>query len=144
MITRYFSLYKRLMVAGLFIPFFFCASAIEKRPGTIIQPNPDLFMQIGERDSITLCWDPPAQDADSAVSYELSYHTEKNSTFIPFKTVPASINPSVIVKRKDIPVTDSIFYFCVRSVTKTGNKSNCHNCSDPDAIPEGGWFLFWK
>jgi hypothetical protein len=121
-----------------------CTQAVEKRTLQTINPDPTLYLEIEERDSVTLAWDAPLANADSVTSYELSYHTEKNLTSLPLKTITASPKPLAVIQRDELPATDSVFYFHVRSVLKSGLKSDYHNSSDTDAIPGGGWFLLWK
>lgn len=142
--TKFVFRFIKVFATATYILVLFCTQAIQKRTLETIQPGATLYMEIKESDSLTICWDSPATDADLVNYYELSYRTERNNTFVLLKNIPASVSPSVIVHRNEVDSTDSVFYFRVRSVTKSGLNSDFHFSSDSDAVPEGGWFLLWK
>lgn len=98
-----------------------------------------------QNDSVTICWDPPSVESNETIDYyDLFYFTEPGSKPKLLKSVVASDSSSVIIYRRELPLTDSIFYFCVQSITKSGLKSDIHFSSDPEAVPDGGWILLWK
>ena len=142
--TRFvFRCIKVLATAALML-ISLCAQAIEKRSIQTLSYPATLYMETEASDSLTLYWGAPVAHADSVNSYELFYCTQTNSTYNLLKSIPASVNPSVVVHRNEVSSTDSIFYFQVRSVMKSGLKSDFNTSADSDAIPAGGWFLFWK
>jgi hypothetical protein len=134
---------KVLATAALML-ISLCAQALEKRTLETIQPGATLHMEIEQSDSATLCWDPPAMYADSVDSYELFYRPQHDSGLTSLKSIPASPNPSVTLHRNEVDPTDSVFYFSVRSVAKSGLKSDFNASADSDAVPTGGWFMLWK
>jgi hypothetical protein len=129
---------------AMFLLILACTQAIEKRTLETIQPGATLHMEIEQSDSATLCWDPPAMYADSVDSYELFYRPQHDSGLTSIKSIPASPNPSVTLHRNEVDSTDSVFYFSVRSVAKSGLKSDFNASADSDAVPTGGWFMLWK
>jgi hypothetical protein len=131
-----------IVVSAAFLSL--CTQAIEKRTLETIQPVATLHMEIEQNDSVTLCWDPPAMYADSVDSFELFYRPQHDSGLTSLKSIPASPNPSVTLHRNEVDPTDSVFYFSVRSVAKSGLKSDFNASADSDAVPAGGWFMLWK
>ena len=140
----FFIRYIKLLATATLMLVSLCTQAIEKRTLETIQPGATLHMEIEQSDSATLCWDPPAIYADSVDSYELFYRPQHDSGLTPLKSIPASPNPSVTLHRNEVNSTDSVFYFSVRSVAKSGLKSDFNASADSDAVPTGGWFMLWK
>lgn len=99
-------------------------------------------------DSVVICWNPPAENADSVDYYELGYRTSTPSTWTVIKgNIPVVGSPSTTVFRSDVDPTDSTFHFAVRSVAKNGIKSAFHSSFDPTAggvgDDMGAWHLYW-
>jgi hypothetical protein len=136
--------YIKLLATATLMLVSLCTQAIEKRTLETIQPGTTLHMEIEQSDSVTLCWDPPVIYADSVDSFELFYHPQHGSGLTSLKSIPASPNPSVTLHRNEVDLTDSVFYFSVRSVAKSGLKSDFNASADSDAVPTGGWFMLWK
>lgn len=141
---RFLFRFIKMLAPATYILVLFCTQAIEKRTLETIQSGATLYMEIEQSDSATLCWDPPAMYADSVDSYELFYRPQHDSGLTSLKSIPASPNPSVTLHRNEVNSTDSVFYFSVRSVAKSGLKSDFNASADSDAVPTGGWFMLWK
>lgn len=121
-----------------------CTAEVEKETPKPLPPLSPLHQENENSDSIILSWNLPAQKPDSVASYEVWYHTEKNFNPVFLKNVTASSKPYVVIHRNEVASTDSVFYFLVRSVLKSGDKSEYHISSDSSAIPSGGWLVRWK
>lgn len=135
---------KLSLSAGVLI-FSLCGQATEKRTIKMIKLSGMRYMEIVEADSISVCWDPPAISSDTVAYYELFFRSQKDSGWTLAKgNIPASQTPNQFVRHSDLSPTDSIFYFGVRSVAKSGMKSDFHFSTDSSAGPAGGWFVMWR
>jgi hypothetical protein len=139
-----FKRYKSLYINVVLIPICYCASGIESFQVSNINTENTPVMEYNERDSIVLCWDTPPEEADSISSYEVFYHTKDDQQYTLLKSFSTSANPKLVIRRIDLPIKDTIFYFHIRSVLKSGFISDFHNSSDTNALPQGGWYLLWR
>lgn len=134
---------NQLTAAFIILFLMMCGQPANKKDAQVFKAN-DPFMEVRGSKTITLAWDPPSDGKDSVASYELWFKTNKNQTYSFLKSISASDTPSVVVNRDSISDTDSIFYFRVQTVSKSGSKSRFHYSTDSDAIPADGWFLLWN
>lgn len=123
--------------------FLQCGQPIEKHSYSL-HDHKTPFMEVPDSDTVMLAWDPPLSHSDSVGSYELWYRTDHSAAFSFHMHIPATDSPFVVLHRDSFPETDSVFFFRVRSVMKSGQKSNYHFTTDTNASPGGGWFLLWK
>jgi hypothetical protein len=128
----------------ILITMILCAAEVEKQTSKPLPAISPLYQKNESGDSIILSWNLPAQKPDSVASYEVWYHTENNFNSVFIKNIPASSKPYAIIHRNEVTSTDSVFYFMVRSVLKSGEKSEYHISSDSSAVPASGWLLRWK
>lgn len=134
----------------IFILIFTLCSSIsfnctqsEGKKGTTINME-DSLLQVTDQDSILLRWDHPTETPDSIDHYELYYRTNREAKWQFLKNSgPAKTFSHITVNRNEIDLTDSIFYFAVRSVAINGKKSIYHSSTDVSAVPNS-WCLYWK
>lgn len=138
---QYFS-YLRYFVSMLVLcmPFLFCSKTENMKSVSKIDVD-STFLIISEVDSIKIGWNDTAKSADSVSYYELYVRSQSMSSWQLLKN---NITDSqVLLYRKEIVSTDSVFFFGIRSVAKNGKRSTIHTSSDRNASPSE-WAVLWK
>ncbi len=96
-------------------------------------------------DKLTLAWDPPDSDIQQSgtevVRYQVFYRQHGLSAWQLLGEVPPSENPEFTILHDR--TGDGFYDFAVRATTADGNESPLLTSLDPDAFPEGGWYLMW-
>jgi hypothetical protein len=91
-------------------------------------------------DQVTLDWDPP-DNADTIVSYTVSYRLHGTSTWTTLGTSEATSSPFYTVLHSAVGVGE--FDFAVSATDSSGNTSSLHSSLDATADPTSGWYLNW-
>ncbi len=108
-------------------------------------PKDHLFMEVREKDSIVIFWNPPKDTSCRIKKYELFYRPGNDTSWILIKdSIPPHHRPKTTILRNQISRKDSIFFFKVRYQSTDETYSTFHSCIDTRAVTGVGWFLYWK
>lgn len=90
-----------------------------------------------EAESFSLAWDP---DEGEIESYELAYRERGEEEWRGLASTPGDVT-RYEVNAAELDSPSGTFEFAVRSVSADDSASDYHESTDPDARPEGGWYL---
>lgn len=124
----------------LCMSFFSCSKTENTRSVSKIDFD-STFLIIYEADPLKIGWKDTAKFEDSVSHYELYMRSQSMTSWQLLKN---NITDSqVVLHRKEIVSTDSVFMFGIRSVTKNGKRSVIHVSIDRNASPSE-WAVLWK
>jgi hypothetical protein len=133
-----------ILIVIVCIAFFSPRCSQVETGGIAIKAASTEFQNIVTADSMVVSWDPPDVQKDSILNYELEYKSSRQSSWTVIKSaIPAADSPHVVVHRNEVDPSDSIFLFAVRTVAKTGLKSDFHASTEANAEPPN-WYVLWK
>lgn len=101
-------------------------------------------LNIIQTDSVLLQWNIQEECEENVAWYVIYYKSGKNSTWVALDTISPEEGKMLVIQRKTLPQSDSIFLFGIRAVSLNGDTSDFAYSSEQETIPKGGWFLFWK
>ena len=95
--------------------------------------------------SLTLQWDPPANDVhhnpNRAASYIIYYRDYGANYWRVLDIIPADANPQYTVEHARLG--DGAYVFAVQSISASSSRSPIHTSLDNSADPLSGWYVFW-
>ena len=133
--TRWF-----IFAAVVYLLMSSCSKTVIFAPANIDNVDSALLIII-ETDSVTVGWSDTAKAEELVSFYELYVRPQNVSSWSLLKS---NIEvKTVVIYRKELSMTDSIFNFAVQSVAASGKKSGLHASFDAYALPSE-WTVFWK
>ena len=91
-----------------------------------------------ESDSFTLGWDGVGE----AEEYQVFYREHGGADWQPLAIVAATSDPTLTVS--STLLSHGVYEFAVQTVTDAGHTSGLHTSLDPDAGPDGAWYIDWR
>lgn len=124
---------KTKIISIIVVSLFIFCSQTETRDNVSKEMVEGSLLFTPKSDSLLIFWDESSTSQDTIVEYQVLFHTQSDTNWKLLKNVEKSNSPRVIVSRSEVPLNETIFFFGVKNVSKSGKTSKLHSTSDPTA-----------
>lgn len=135
LITKWF-----IRAVILFLPLLCCSKTEQFQITNKDKAKAPIQFNI-ESDSAIISWNDTAKASDSVLYYQLYYRPVNSSSWHLLKTDLK--NKQVVLYRKELDTTETVFILAVQSVASNGKTSGYHASTDISASPSE-WIVSWE